>query len=258
MKKYSEESPTEQMIQMLESDAIRDELCSKFKLDSLYDIEEGEPYYKDLLYKEYSDHVQVKKTKLESVEIEVLSTSPQVAHEMVKSIIDLYNVQVKTLQDEKLKEAVVTVKEMMEQKKVEVDDLESKLNVLRREFGILDYGSQVKNLSKEYYKLLARSNVDPNKIAKVKAELDNLKLKGVEYENLSGRLWSVRDSYNSFKLKYEEHVKELNRKKEYAIEIVNPYKADKKSYPVRWLIVLVSVFIAMSGALGIISFLDRF
>ena len=161
-------------------------------------------------------------------------------------------------QDEKLKEAVVTVKEMMEQKKVEVDDLESKLNVLRREFGILDYGSQVKNLSKEYYKLLARSNVDPNKIAKVKAELDNLKLKGVEYENLSGRLWSVRDSYNSFKLKYEEHVKELNRKKEYAIEIVNPYKADKKSYPVRWLIVLVSVFIAMSGALGIISFLDRF
>ena len=147
---------------------------------------------------------------------------------------------------------------MYEQKKVEMDFLESELNVLRREFGILDYGSQVKNLSKEYYKLLARSNVDPNKIAKVKAELDNLKLKGVEYENLSARLWSVRDSYNGFKLKYEEHVKELNRKKEYAMKIVNPYKADKKTYPVRWLIVLVSVAVVMSGALGVVSFLDRF
>ncbi len=258
LKKYSDESPTEQMIQMLESDAIRDTLCSRFNLDTLYDIEADEPYYKDLLYKEYSDHVQFKKTKFESVEIEVLSTNPQVAYEMVKSIIDLYNVQVKTLQDEKLVEAVNTVKEMMDQKKVEMDFLESELNVLRREFGILDYGSQVKNLSKEYYKLLARSNVDPNKIANVKAELDNLKLKGVEYENLSARLWSVRDSYSTFKLKYEEHVKELNRKKEYAMKIVNPYKADKKTYPVRWLIVLVSVAIAMSGALGVISFLDRF
>lgn len=258
LKKYSDESPTEQMIQMLESDAIRDTLCSRFNLDTLYDIESDEPYYKDLLYKEYSDHVQFKKTKFESVEIEVLSTNPQVAYEMVKSIIDLYNIQVKTLQDEKLVEAVNTVKEMMDQKKGEMDFLESELNVLRREFGILDYGSQVKNLSKEYYKLLARSNVDPNKIANVKAELDNLKLKGVEYENLSARLWSVRDSYSSFKLKYEEHVKELNRKKEYAMKIVNPYKADKKTYPVRWLIVLVSVAIAMSGALGVISFLDRF
>jgi len=258
LKKYSDESPTEQMIQMLESDAIRDTLCSRFNLDILYDIDSNEPYYKDLLYKEYSDHVKFKKTKFESVEIEVLSTSPQIAFDMVKSIIDLYNIQVKTLQDEKLVEAVSTVKEMKEQKKVEMDFLESELNVLRREFGILDYGSQVKNLSKEYYKLLARSNVDPNKIAKVKAELDNLKLKGVEYENLSARLWSVRDSYNGFKLKYEEHVKELNRKKEYAMKIVNPYKADKKTYPVRWLIVLVSVVVAMSGALGVVSFLDRF
>ena len=228
------------------------------KYQDIYDIDANEPSYKDLLYKEYSDHVQFKKTKFESVEIEVLSTSPQIAFDMVKSIIDLYNIQVKTLQDEKLVEAVNTVKEMKEQKKVEMDFLESELNVLRREFGILDYGSQVKNLSKEYYKLLARSNVDPNKIAKVKAELDNLKLKGVEYENLSARLWSVRDSYNSFKLKYEEHVKELNRKKEYAMKIVNPYKADKKTYPVRWLIVLVSVAVAMSGALGVVSFLDRF
>lgn len=258
LKKYSEESPTEQMIQILESDAIRDTLCSRFKLDTLYEIKHDEPYYKDLLYREYSDHVQFKKTKYESVEIEVLSISPQVSYDMVKSIIDLYNIQVKTLQDEKLFEAVNTVKEMMVQKKIEMDTLESELNILRREFGILDYGSQVKNLSKEYYKLLARSNVDPNKLVKVKTELDNLKLKGVEYENISGRLWSARDSYNNFKLQFEEHVKELNRKKEYAMRIVNPYKADKKAYPVRWLIVFISVSVVMFGALGVISFLDRF
>ena len=59
-----------------------------------------------------------KKQKFESenIEIEVLSTNPKVAYEAVKSIIDLYNVEVKRLQDEKLIEAVNTVNEMMEQK----------------------------------------------------------------------------------------------------------------------------------------------
>lgn len=257
LKKYSEESPTEQMIQMFESDAIRNELCNQFALDSMFNIEKDDPHYRDLLYREYTDHVHFKKTKFESVEIEVLSTSPEVAYHMVQSIVDLYNVEVKRLQDEKLVEAVNTVKELMDQKKAEVEELEKRLNVLRQQYGILDYSSQVKNLSKEYYKLLARKSVDPNKIAKVKEELDNLKSKGVEYENLSGRLGSVRNSYTAFKLKYEEHVKELNRKKEYAVNIVNPYLADKKTYPVRWLIVLVSVAVSMSASLGVISFLDR-
>lgn len=257
LKKYSDESPTEQMIQMLESDAIRDEVCEQFDLDTIFDIEKDDPHYRDLLYREYADHVQFKKTKFESVEVEALSTSPEVAYKMVLSIIDLYNVEVKRLQDEKLVEAMETVKAMMLQKREERDELEKRLNVLRRDYGILDYTSQVKNLSKEYYKILARSNGGDSKLKKVKAELDNLKERGVEYENLSGRLWSARDSYNSYKLKYEEHVKELNRKKEYAMKIVNPYKADKKTYPVRWLVVLVSVAIAMAGALGVISFLDR-
>ena len=257
LKKYSEESPTEQMIQLLESDAIRDKVCEKFQLDTIFDIEKDDPHYRDLMYKEYSDHVQFQKTKFESVEIEVLSTNPKVAYEAVKSIIDLYNVEVKRLQDEKLIEAVNTVKEMMEQKREERDRLEERLGVLRKEYGILDYKSQVKNLSKEYYKMLAKGNSSSGKVQKVKDELDNLKQKGVEYENLSGRLWSARDSYNSYKLKYEEHVKELNRKKEYAVNIVNPYEADKKTYPIRWLIVVVSVAISLFGALGLVSFLDR-
>ena len=159
---------------------------------------------------------------IESVEIEVLSTNPKVAYEAVKSIIDLYNGEVKRLQDEKLIEAVNTVKEMMEQKKEERDRLEARLTILRTKYGILDYKSQVKNLSKEYYKMLAKGNYSATKVQKVKDELENLKQKGVEYENLSGRLWSARDSYNNYKLKYEEHVKELNRKKEYAVNFVNP------------------------------------
>ena len=57
---------------MLESDAIRESLVTLYELDTLYDIEKDEPHYKNLLYKEYADNVQFKKTKYESVEISAL------------------------------------------------------------------------------------------------------------------------------------------------------------------------------------------
>ena len=257
LQKYSDESATEQMLQMLESDIIRDAICSQFHLDSIYDLEKENEYFKTLLYEEYSDNVHFKKTKHESVEVSVLDTDPERAYNMVNAILERFNTEVKRLQDEKLKEAVFTIKEMMGIKTKEINLLEKEINIIRRDYGILDYGSQVKSLSREYYRLLARGNEKSGKVDRVKAELDNLKKKGVEYERLSGRLWVARDSFNGLKLKYEAEQNELQRTKEYIMNFVNPYEADKKIYPVRWLIVLVSVGSCLLGALGVVSFMDR-
>ena len=257
LQKYSDESATEQMLQMLESDIIRDAICSQFELDSIYDIEKDDKSFKALLYKEYSENVHFNKTKHESVEIAVLDTDPERAFNIVNAILERFNIEVKRLQDEKLKEAVRTIKEMMVIKSSEIDYLENEINSIRREYGILDYGSQVKSLSREYYRLLARGNTKSGKVDRVKKELENLKKKGVEYERLSGRLWVARDSFNGLKLKYEAEQNELQRTKEYIMNFVNPYKADKKTYPVRWLIVLVSVGASLLGAIGVISFMDR-
>ena len=257
LQKYSDESATEQMLQMLESDIIRGAICSQFRLDSIYDIDKENDYFKTLLYEEYSENVHFKKTKHESVEIAVLDTDPERAYNMVNAILERFNIEIKRLQDEKLKEAVGTIKEMMGIKSNEIVILEKEINTLRRDYGILDYTSQVKSLSREYYRLLARGNKKSGKVDRVKKELDNLKIKGVEYERLSGRLWVARDSFNSLKLNYEAEQNELLRTKEYIMNFVNPYKADKKTYPVRWLIVLVSVGSCLLGALGVISFIDR-
>jgi uncharacterized protein involved in exopolysaccharide biosynthesis len=257
LQKYSDESATEQMLQMLESGVIREGICSQFSLDSVYDIEKEDQHFKTLLYKEYADNVHFKKTKHESVEIEVLDTDPKRAYAMVNALLKRFNIEVKRLQDDKLEEAVRTIKEMMSIKADEIVVLEKEINIIRRDYGILDYGSQVKSLSREYYRLLARGNAKSGKVDRVKTELNNLKKKGVEYERLSGRLRVARDSFNGLKLKYEAEQNELQRTKEYIMNFVNPYVADKKSYPVRWLIVLVSVGVCLLGAISVVSFIDR-
>ena len=91
----------------------------------------------------------------------------------------------------------------------------------------------------------------------VKRELNQLKSKGAEYERLVAILHNVRGQYAKYKNQYEEQYKELQRDKKYTNIIVNGYRSDKKVYPIRWLIVSLSVISAMLLSFGIISFMDR-
>ena len=254
---YSEESYSEQMLQLLESDVIRDQLVKEFDLQKHYEIEEDDAHKVDKLYKEYNENVTFNKTKFESVEIEVRDISPDMAYQMLNRLITIYNEQVKIIQDTQLKEAVSTLKGVLETKEAEMDTLESKINYLREKYGLLDYTSQVKNISKEYYKLLASSSAGSDRINKVKKELDQLKSKGSEFERLVAILKGVRTEYTKIKIEYDAHYKELLRDKKYANVIVNGYKSDKKVYPIRWLIVTISLASTMLAAIGVVSFIER-
>lgn len=254
---YSEESYSEQMLQLLESDVIRDKLVKEFKLKEHYEIKEDDQHKIDKLYKLYNENVTFNKTKFESVEISVVDVSPDTAFKMLNRLISIYNEQVKIIQDTQLKEAVSTLASVLKTKEIEMDTLEVKINKLRKDYNILDYQSQVKNISKEYYKLLARPGATADKIQRVKKEYDNLIQKGGEYERLDAILRGVRAEYTNIKISYDSQFKELSREKQYANVIVKGYRSDKKVYPVRWLIVTISLVSTMLMAFGLISFIDR-
>lgn len=254
---YSEESYSEQMLQLLESDAIRDKLIKEFNLAKHYEIDEDDDHKVDKLFKQYAENVQFNKTKFESVEIEVVDENPDTAYALLNRLIKIYNEEVKIIQDTQLKEAVQTLKNELSSKEAEMDTLEKQIDYLRANYNMLDYKAQVKSISKAYYKLLASPGGNSEKLKKVKQELDQLKSKGSEYERLAALLYSVRGEYARIKIQYDSQYKELLREKQYANVIVNGYKSDKKVYPVRWMIVSLSVVSVMFIAFSLVSFLDR-
>ncbi len=255
--KYSEESPTEQMLQFLESDIIRDKLIEEFDLMKHYQIKENDDHKINRLYKEYEKNFKFSKTKFESVEIEVTDISPDTAYLLINRLVALYNEQVKLIQDAQTRESVKTLEIMIREKEVQMDSVEQNINYLREKYGILDYNSQVENLSKEYYKLLGRRNYDPNKLNDLEKELNRLKEKGGEFQRLNQLINSFRDEYTRIKIEYDQQKKELLRNKNYINIVVNAYKSDKKVYPVRWLIVSISVVVSLVVAISVISFIDR-
>jgi uncharacterized protein involved in exopolysaccharide biosynthesis len=254
---YSDESETEQMLQIMQSRDISDRLIEKFNLYQHYKIDTSNKYHITYMMSEYSQNVKVNKTPYEGVNIEVMDADPQVACDMVNAIIDFYNLKVQTLHREKYSEVVGVYKKMVEQKIREIDSVENKLALLRTKYNILDYESQSEEVTKGFLGTVDGDNdrnVNKKEVEKLKG---NLEKEGGQFVICSENLKYFLGNYNLYKKEYDEALKELNKNYTYSNIITYPSPADKKAYPVRWLIVVVSSLAAFFLAFLVVLIVEN-
>lgn len=234
------ETPTEQMLQVLESDQIRDSVVEMYNLFETYGIDPEAQSAKAALIREYQAHVTFRRTEYQSVVIEVLDTDPEQARDMVDAVIFYFNRKERFLQKEKAMELVKILQEQVDRKKHEMDSMETVLAGIRTNYGILDYGLQTEYATKRYLEVISTPSLKANS-KEIEPLLNALKEKGGEFLSISEHLWRVRGGYNNLKEQLEAAVRDVEKNLTYCNIISNPVIADKKAYPIRWLIVLVSV-----------------
>lgn len=239
---YSDETPTEQMLQIFESNEIRDNLIETFDLGTHYGLDSTAKYYRTELYEQYADYISFSKTEYESVMIEVLDKDPQLACDLVKHLLKYFNSKARGMHRANEYDVLMSYKDQMEVKQIEMDTLEAQVKRLRIKYGLLDYKAQAKNTTKEYVKLVSGTSVEKKNAESLTPIINSLEEKGGEFISKNFMLDAVREDYKNAKLNYDEALKQYNRDIKYASEVVSPIPADKKSYPVRWLIVVLSVF----------------
>lgn len=231
---YSDESPTEQMLQICQSNDIVERMITSFDLYKHYNIDkEKDIFHHTHVLDMYSENVKIKKTEFESMEIVVMDTDPVVASRMVDSIIHFFNQKARRLQAEKSYEVMVISKNQLDAKQLEMDSMQTLLQNLADEHGLLDFKSQTKEISRAYFK-------NPNN-KELKQMYAALREKGQDFNAINEHLWRVRGTYNDLKLVYENAKRDVTKQLTYANVITHPVPSDKKAYPVRWLIVLASV-----------------
>jgi len=234
------ETATEQMLQVLESDVIRDSITNQYHLYETYGIDPEGVSSASALIKQYQENVVFRKTEYESVIVEVLDASPVQARDMVRSIIHFFNKKERFLQQEKAMELVKILDTQVSNKKAEMDSMETILTGIRQKYGILDYSLQTEYATERYLDVITT----PSKRASAKEIeplLNALKEKGGEFMSLNEHLWRVRGGYNDLKEQLEAAQRDVEKDLTYCNIITNPVVADKKAYPIRWLIVVVSV-----------------
>lgn len=253
---YSSETPTEQMLQLLQSVDIRDAIIKKFNLADHYDIDTTAAQHYSNLTATYEENVVVKKTEYESVKIEVLDTDPKMACDMASAIINLFNQKTRSLQREKSYEVLNIFRNQLSMKKSEMDSLDNLTKKLRVEFGLLDYDIQTEGVTVGFFDLMSKGKLNPG----IQQEIDNLKKnlqeKGGDLISLKEHLWRIRGTYNDLKISYENAAKDVSKELTYTNVVTKPFPADKKSYPIRWLIVLLTASSTFFFSFLIITIID--
>jgi uncharacterized protein involved in exopolysaccharide biosynthesis len=237
---FSEESTTEQILQMLQSTYIRDAVIRKFDLAKHYGIDTAAKEGHAALYGMYRTYVSIAKNQYESVDIEVTDTDPNLACNMVNEIISELNNKISTLHKEKTREVKRIVEGQLKLKTQQLDSLGKGLQELRVKYQILDYNIQVKEVTQGYMKSLVSGRGSKD----IDVLLRNLEEKGGDYYRMKVAYDGVLNAYNLVRNDYDNILKELDKKFTYTYVVSTPTPSDKKSYPVRWLIVLISVIAA--------------
>lgn len=251
---YSSETNTEQLLQLLKSEDMLFDIVKKFELYKEYKIDTNDKYYRGKIIKELEDNISIKRTEYESVLIEVYDNDPHQACSMVNEFINLMNLKARNLQRNKTSEVVKLYRDQMNDKKNEIDSIESRLQYLRSEYNILDYNIQVKEYSKGYVKNI--TNGRGKQKDDIVATLDNLKQYGGEYRQLDANLWGLIETYITLKKDYDKSLGDMKKELTYANVVTNPIPADKKSYPIRWLIVCITTLSAFLLSLLLFSIID--
>ena len=253
--KYSDESPTEQMIQLLQASDIRDSVIKAFNLYEHYEIDSVKnKAHRSEIFKMYDQNVSISKTEYESVDIVVYDVNPKYASGMIDSMMSYLNKKARLLQREKSYEVLVMAKHRMLVKKQEMDSVEAIVQDYRNKYGLLEYKTQAQEYARAYGKALLSGS--PRAISETHQMLMTLGDKGGEFNTLSEHLWRIRGTYNDLKQDYENSINDVTKILTYVNVITYPVPADKKSYPIRWLIVVISVSSAVFMAFLVLLFID--
>lgn len=249
---YSNETPTEQLLQLLNSEDIVYAVIEKFKLYEHYHIDTLKPLYKYRSRQKFDQYISIRKTEYESVYVEALDIDPLMAYNIVNELINQMNLKARNLQREKTKEILIMHYNHLMMKQAQIDTIEARLKFMRNEYHILDYFIQTEELTKGMVK---EGTGNPN--SEVNRTLDNLRKYGGEQRLLESQLFNLTASYNDIKTAYDQALSDLNKELTYANIVTTPVPADKKTYPIRWLIVSISAFSALLLSLLFFSFIQE-
>jgi len=249
---YSEESESEQMLEDIRSVDIKFKLIDAFQLDKVYAISKSDPLYKTYILDKLNKNISFKKTEFETVEIKVLDENAKRASDMVDSLILYFNQLLQTQHAVKYLEVAKITERDLKLKNGEIDSVSGLLSQLSNQYDILDYDAQVEAATNGLMEAAARGGDQKP----AKQLLENLKNKGVEFRRLNTQLKEFQRVADSIKVQHDWGLSHGTKKITYSIVVDKPFPADKKSFPVRWLIVLLSTLATFMASVVAVLLID--
>jgi len=282
---FGEEEQAEQLLQILNSDYIRNTIVQNYNLMEHYEIDPDERYPLTELYEKYIDNISFRRTEFMSVRIDVLDTDAKMAADMANDIAALLDSMKTRMQRDRALEALKIVEHDLDRKRSSIRLKEDSLRAIRQK-GMIDYKSQALVLNEEYAKAIAfLSNEKATLVeyertknsgdtaitntrarikgaeARVKSLAENLQVLadyGGASIALNEELTLEREEMTRIQQQFDKLKVDAEQNMPHKFVVNEAVQAEKKSYPIRWLIVLISVVSTFIVCSLVIMLLEKY
>lgn len=222
----------DESIQILKSSILRDSIINKYQLMLHYEIDPARRHHLNDLHKKFNENIKIERTRYNSISIIVYDTDPVIAAQIASDMVKIGDYVKYSIIKENLKHIYYGIeRESLKQLKT--------LDTLSEEIRKLDshlFSSKELNLAQTNQLDVLKTQMDIRNMIATTADKK-------EYVVLN-LLYEYESKFNQY-VEISNNLKDLNRKLN--IENVDSYVitpaevADKKSYPIRWLIVVIAL-----------------
>lgn len=246
---FGEEEEAENALQLLNSSALQGRIVRNFDLMNHYRIDSKSPLTD--LGKKMAKNIQFKRTRHLAVSITVLDEDPIKSAEIANGIAILYDSVKTEIQKQVSLEALQIVKDEFKNKEAEVWDLRTRLKELGQK-GITNYEEQSRAISEELYKAVSQA-----KINSLKKQQNELAKYAGEFTYLNETLILELESLSKLRKRFEKAKVDVEKTLPQKFVLTSASPAEKKSYPIRWLIVLVVTAVVTFSSIVVLLINNR-
>jgi capsular polysaccharide biosynthesis protein len=224
---YSGETETEQLLQFFQSVDVRNAVIEQKNLYNHYKISKEDPLGAYNVNSVWGDNISISRTPNDAIKIRVLDKDPQMACDIVNSIIDEYNLFVQSVHKEKFTEVLELYNRQLKRKSDIVDSLKQGIKKCN-EMGIYDVPYQAKELAAAMFKGSGNST----KIAEMQKAFNE---HNCDFMVLTSWLAAEMNSITGFITLYDLAFNQYDRQFTHVSVISSPEVAQKRYSPVRWI-----------------------
>ncbi len=230
---FGEEEQAEQLLQVLNSELIRERIMVKYNLMEHYEIESSSKYPYTQLNAEYHKNISFRRTEFMSVEVAVMDKDPQMAADIANDISDL----VDTVYNSMKKERALAALQL-----VEYEYLEAEVMIRTMQDSVQLMGE---NISASM-----RASGGNSSVLKALAEHGGTVL------TMANRMDHETEELAKLRQRYKEARVEAIQNLPHKFIVDRAYASEKKAYPQKSIIVVVSTASAFLMALILLIIID--
>lgn len=253
IKAYGSEGETEQMMQILNSMEMKDAMIEKFNLIEHYVIDTNKKAWRTKLYKTFDGNCIIKRTQYGAIAVNVLDVDPLFASDIANAITQQLDTIKNNVERERAEAAYFLLKKQLEEIEQEVTRLDDSLKIIM-EKGVYDFESQSERVMQQYAIAVAQGNQASQQ--RLQQELTKLAEFGQQAVTIRENLLLFREYKVLCQSKMMDAKIDMENQVPVKFTIQQATPSDKKDYPKKIIIVLISVIAVFILSLIVLLVMD--